>query len=153
MWFFRFLAIGLLSGILMIPLLHSPRGDGFEHLRLNAIMSLEIGWFLMVPVALVVGAGKAFSSSERSRPAPPGFVLGGITFAFGALVLHQAMAASRWLNGSPSGVGDPDGEYVMAAFAELSGAVIMIVGMVILISRAVAVIDSRKANIPAPTSR
>ncbi|WP_189239926.1 hypothetical protein [Planomonospora parontospora] len=32
MWFFRFLAIGLLSGILMVPLLHSPRGDGFEHL-------------------------------------------------------------------------------------------------------------------------
>ncbi|MFF0312562.1 hypothetical protein ACFYSC_34475 [Streptosporangium sp. NPDC004379] len=153
MWFFRFLAIGLLSGILMIPLLHSPRGDGFEHLRLNAIMSLEVGWFFLVPISLVAGVWKAFSSRELFRTAPPDFVLGGITFAFGALVLHQAMAASRWLNGSPSGVGDPDGEYVMAAFAELSGVVIMIVGMVILISRAVTVIDSREADIPAPTSR
>ncbi|MBG0820044.1 hypothetical protein HS048_04740 [Planomonospora sp. ID91781] len=116
-------------------------------------MSLEVGWFLLVPISLVVGAGKTFSASERPRPTPPGFVLGGVTFAFGALVLHQAMAASRWLNGSPSGVGDPDGEYVMAAFAELSGVVIMLVGMVILIGRVVAVIDSRKANIPAPMSR
>ncbi len=153
MWFFRFLAIGLLSGVLMIPLLHSPRGDGFEHLRLSVIMTLEFSWFFLVPISLVVGAWKTFSSSERPRPAPPGFVLGGITFAFGALVLHQAMAASRWLNDSPSGVGDPDGEYVMAAFAELSGVAIMIVGMVILIGRVVAIIDSREANIPTPTSR
>ncbi|WP_449066019.1 hypothetical protein [Planomonospora algeriensis] len=120
---------------------------------MSVIMTLEFSWFFLVPISLVVGAWKTFSSSERPRPAPPGFVLGGITFAFGALVLHQAMAASRWLNDSPSGVGDPDGEYVMAAFAELSGVAIMIVGMVILIGRVVAIIDSREANIPTPTSR
>lgn len=153
MWFFRFLAIGLLSGTLMIPLLHSPRDDGFEHLRLSAIMSLEIGWFLTVPISLMVGALWVGFFSKRPRPAPPGFVLGGITVAFGALVLSQAMATSRWLNGSPDGVGDPDGEYVMAAFAELSGAVTLLVGAVILSSRGVAVRRSRKTVAPAPMSR
>ncbi|MFI6509932.1 hypothetical protein ACIBCT_20205 [Streptosporangium sp. NPDC050855] len=153
MWFLRFLAIGLLGGTVMIPLLHSPRGDGFEHLRLDAIVSLEIGWFLTVPVSLVIGAWRVSFFSRRRRPAPPGFVLGGVTVAFGALVLSQAMAASRWLNGSPDGVGDPDGEYVMAAFAELSGVVTVLVGAAILIDRGVAVRHSRKGVVPASTSR
>ncbi|MEU4835402.1 hypothetical protein [Streptosporangium sp. NPDC023615] len=137
----------------MIPLLHSPRGEGFEHLRLDAITSLEIGWFLTVPVSLAAGALWVGFSSRRPRPAPPGFVLGGITVAFGSLVLSQAMAASRWLNGSPDGVGDPDGEYVLAAFAELSGAVTLPVGAVIVISRGVAVRRSRKMTVPALTNR
>mgnify|MGYP006964478968 CR=1 FL=1 len=153
MWFFRFLAIGLLSGTVMIPLLHPPRGDGFEHLRLSAIMSLEIGWFLTVPISLVVGALWVGFFSKRSRPAPPGFVLGGITVAFGALVLSQAMATSQWLNSSPAGVGDPDGEYIMAAFAELSGVVALLVGMVIVISRGATVRRSRKMTIPASMNR
>ncbi|MFF5247263.1 hypothetical protein ACFY3V_23500 [Streptosporangium sp. NPDC000095] len=153
MWFFRFFAIGLLSGTVMVPLLHSPRGEGFEHLRLDAIMNLEIGWFLMVPTSLVVGVFWVGFFSKRTRPVPPGFVLGGITIAFGALVLSQAMATSRWLNSWPSGVGDPDGEYVMAAFAELSGVVTLLVGAVILISRGVAVRHSRKMTAPASMSR
>ncbi|WP_449063359.1 hypothetical protein [Planomonospora algeriensis] len=41
----------------------------------------------------------------------------------------------------------------MAAFAKLSGVSMMLVGVVILIGRAVAIIDSRKADVPAPTSR
>ncbi|GAA3000449.1 hypothetical protein [Streptosporangium longisporum] len=153
MWFFRFLAIGLLGGTVMIPILHSPRGDGFEHLRLDAIMSLELGWFLTVPISLVAGALWVGFFRRRSRPAPPGFVLGGVTVTFGALVLSQAMAASRWLNGSPDGVGDPDGEYVMVAFAELSSVVALLVGAAILIDRGVTVRHSRKAVAPAPTSR
>ncbi|MBB2911006.1 hypothetical protein FHS43_002271 [Streptosporangium becharense] len=116
-------------------------------------MSLEIGQFLAVPIALAVGAWKATSSNKRSRPAPPDFVLAGITFAFGALILTQVMAASRWLNGSPSGVGDPDGEYVMAAFAELSGAVTLLTGTVIFIGRCVAVWRSRKVDAPTPAIR
>ncbi|MEU4829428.1 hypothetical protein [Streptosporangium sp. NPDC023615] len=85
-----------------------------------------------------------------TRPKPPGLVLGGVTFAFGALVLSQAMAASRRLNGSPAGVGDPDGEYVLAAFAELSGVVALLVGAVILIDQGVAVRRSRKTVVPHP---
>ncbi|MEU4537465.1 hypothetical protein AB0G15_21640 [Streptosporangium sp. NPDC023825] len=112
-------------------------------------MSLEIGWFLTVPVSLVAGVLWAGFFSKRPRPAPPGFVLGGITVAFGSLVLSQAMAASRWLNSSPAGVGDPDGEYVMMAFAELSGVVALLIGAVILISRGAAVQRSRKMDVPA----
>ncbi|MGJ6968975.1 hypothetical protein ACSDR0_44470 [Streptosporangium sp. G11] len=119
---------------------------------MDALISLEIGWFLMVPISLVVGALWVGFFGKRSRPAPPGFVLGGITVAFGALVLSQAMAASRWLNGSPAGVGDPDGEYVIAAFAELSGVVALLIGAVILISRGAAVRHSRKTVVLGPTS-
>ncbi|MGV9598709.1 hypothetical protein ACWDR1_18770 [Streptosporangium sandarakinum] len=153
MLFFRFLAIGLLSGAAVVPFLWDQRGDEFEHLRLAALMGLDFGQFLTVPITLVVGAWKSGSWSERPRPAPPGFVLGGITVAFGALVLTQAMASSRWLNGRPSGVGDPDGEYVMAALAELSGVVTLLVGIVILIGRGVAIACSPKVDMPPHVSR
>lgn len=153
MLFFRFFAIGLLGGTVLVPLLWLQRGDEFEHLRLAALMGLEVGQIFTVPVMLLVGAYKNNSWSKPPGSASPGFVLGGITFAFGALVLTQAMAASRWLNGRPSGVGDPDGEYVMAAFAELSGVVTLLVGTVILVGRSVAVWRSWKVDVPALTKR
>ncbi|MET9063643.1 hypothetical protein [Streptosporangium sandarakinum] len=153
MLFFRFLSIGLLSGTVMaIPLVWFSRGDGFEHLRLSAIMGLDFGQFLAVPIVLAVGTWKVRSWSKRPRPAPPGFVLGGIAFAFGALVLTQAVASLRWLNGPASGVGDPDGEYVMAVLAVLLGAVTLLAGTVILINRGIALRRSRKAGVPALTN-
>lgn len=135
----------------MVPLLWLQRGDEFEHLRLAALMGLDIGQVFTVPLMLLVGAWKTSFWSKPPRSASPGFVMGGITLAFGALVLTQATASSRWLNGRPSGVGDPDGEYVMAAFAELSGLVTLLVGTVILISRGVAVWRSRKVDVLALT--
>ncbi|MCC5576468.1 hypothetical protein IMZ11_12580 [Microtetraspora sp. AC03309] len=146
MWIIRFLAIGLLSGIALVPLLWLQRGDGFDHVRLAALMGLDIGQFLTVPLMLVFGAWRASPWSKRPRPAPPGFVLGGITSAFGALVMTQAAAAERWVEGSPSGVGDPDGEAVIAMLATLSGGVTLIIGIAILISRGMRVRDSRKVG-------
>ncbi|MFF5211152.1 hypothetical protein [Streptosporangium sp. NPDC000396] len=148
MVFNRFLAIGLLGGVALLPLLWLQRGDEFEHMRLAALMGLDIGQFFTVPVALAVGAWKVRPWNKRSRPASPGFVLGGVTFVFGALVMTQAMATTLWLEGRPSGVGDPDGESAMAMLAVLSGGVTLLVGTMILINRGIAVRRSRKMKVP-----
>ncbi|MGV9777205.1 hypothetical protein [Streptosporangium sp. NPDC003464] len=153
MLFSRFLAIGLLSGVALLPLLWLQRGDGFEHLRLAALMGLDIGQLFTVPIALVVGAWKASFWNKRPRPPAPGFVLGGITFAFGALVMTQAIATTRWLRGGPSGVGDPDGESVIAMLAVLSGGVALLVGTVILVKRSITVKRSRKMGVLTPTGQ
>lgn len=125
MFFLRFTAIGLLSGTVLVPFLWIQRGDNFDHIRLAALMGLEI--------ALAVGA-----LWKRSWRTPPGFVLGVVTSVFGALVVTQATAAMRWLEGNPSGVGNPDGEVATAAVTTLAGGVALLVGTLILIDRSVA---------------
>ncbi|MEV4093754.1 hypothetical protein [Streptosporangium saharense] len=42
-----------------------------------------------------------------------------------------------WLEGGPSGVGDPDGEVATAMVTALSGGVALLVGTLILIDRSV----------------
>ncbi|GAA4575824.1 hypothetical protein [Planotetraspora kaengkrachanensis] len=153
MWFNRFLAIGFLSGIAMLPVLWIQRGDEFEHIRLAALIGLDAGQFLTVPITLAVGAWKASPWNKRPRPTAPGFVLGGITFAFGALIMTQAIAAIRWLDGRPPGVGDPDGETGAALQAVPSGGVTLLAGAAILINRAIAAKRSRKVVVPVLTDR
>ncbi|MGP3917401.1 hypothetical protein [Nonomuraea sp. 10N515B] len=88
----RWLAIGLLCGAIVIPLGWSPRGDGFEHARLTAVMGLVMGQLVTVPTGLL--AGIVLSVVER-RTRPPGYVLGGITMVFGAVVMTQGWATSE----------------------------------------------------------
>ncbi|MGC5009820.1 hypothetical protein ACLQ2R_03545 [Streptosporangium sp. DT93] len=152
MVFLRFLAMGLLSGAVMLPFLWFQRGDESEYLRLVALMGLISVQFVMIAIMLAAGAWRVSFWSRRPRPAPPGLVLGGITFAFGAVVLTQAMTLSRRFGGWLSGAGDLDGERVMAAFAGLSGLVTLLVGAVILAARVVAVRRSREVNVPATTN-
>ncbi|MGW0064804.1 hypothetical protein ACWDTT_33380 [Streptosporangium sandarakinum] len=153
MLFLRFSAIGLLCGVVLVPLFWIQRGDEFEHLRLAALMGLDVAQVVTIPIALAVGAWKARPWSKRPRPSPPGFVLGGATFAFGALVMTQAIATTRWLDGRPSGVGDPDGESFMAMLAVLSGGVTLLISAVILINRSAALRRSRKVDVPVPAGR
>ncbi|GAA3309567.1 hypothetical protein GCM10020219_013340 [Nonomuraea dietziae] len=129
----RFLALGLLGGVMAIPLLWGPRGSGFEHARLSALIGLEAGQFVTVPVGLLISVVLA---GRRLRTRPPGYVLGVVTIAFGALVATQGWATVTWVEGRPGGLGDPDGEFVMAVLALLSGVFTVVVGMVIVLVRA-----------------
>ncbi|MFB9719954.1 hypothetical protein [Planobispora longispora] len=150
MWIIRALALGLLIGVAPLPLLWIQSGDEFEHLALATLIGLDVGQFFSVPIALTICAWEISPWRKRPRPAPPGFVLGGITLTFGALVVALGLVVMRWLDGRPSGVGDPDGETAMAALAVLSGGAALIVGMVILAHRNAAVRRSRKVSVPAP---
>ncbi|MEU9833478.1 hypothetical protein AB0D67_18320 [Streptosporangium sp. NPDC048047] len=153
MLFLRFSAIGLLCGVALVPFFWIQRGDEFEHLRLAALMGLDVAQIVTVSIALAVGAWKARPWSKRPRPSPPGFALGGITFAFGVLVMTQALATTRWLGGRPAGVGDPDGESFMAMLAALSGGVTLLISAVILIKRSAALRRSPKVDVPMPAGR
>ncbi|WP_431904398.1 hypothetical protein, partial [Nonomuraea sp. bgisy101] len=84
------------------------------------------------PIGFVVGAARV---SRRLWTRSPGYILGAITIAFGVLAATQACATVNWIEGRPAGVGDPDGEFVMAVFAVLSGAFTTFVGVVIVFVR------------------
>ncbi|MEU4549073.1 hypothetical protein [Nonomuraea dietziae] len=129
----RFLALGLLSGVMAIPLLWGPRGSGLEHARLSALIGLDAGQFVTVPVGLMIGV---VLTAQRLWTRPPGHVLGMITIAFGALVVTQGWATVGWVEGRPGGIGDPDGEFVMAVLALLSGVFTTVVGVAIVLVRA-----------------
>jgi hypothetical protein len=128
----RLLAIGHLSGALAVPFWLLPRGDGFEHARLAMITALWMGQFLTVPLGLVVGLVLAVMDSWTR---PPGYVLGAITTAFGVIVADQAWLTANWVDGSPSGLGDPDGESGVAFLAFVSGVVTILVGLAIVLVR------------------
>ncbi|WP_327088450.1 hypothetical protein OIE66_40055 [Nonomuraea sp. NBC_01738] len=128
----RLLAIGLLGGALAVPLFPAVRGDGFEHVRLAALMSLDMGQMVTVPVALVVGIVLAVT---RSWNRTPGYVLGAITMVFGVIVVTQGWPTMSWVDQRPSGIGDPDGEFVIAFLAFASGAITILVGFLIVILR------------------
>jgi hypothetical protein len=127
----RLLAIGLLSGVvaLLFPL---SRGDGFEHARFEVLMGMGMIQFITVTVSLVVGFVLVIAGWWRR---PPGYVLGAITTAFGVIVVTQAWATMSWIDGRPPGLGDPDGEFVMAVLAFASGAVTSLVGLFIVLIR------------------
>ncbi|MEV0625807.1 hypothetical protein ACI2LC_11930 [Nonomuraea wenchangensis] len=128
----RLLAIGLLSGVIAVPLLWLQRGEGFEHARLAALMALDMGQFVSVSAGLVVGF--VLTATDRwSRT--PGFVLGTITTAFGVLVATQAWPTMNWVDGRPSGLGDPDGESAIALLALASGVFTTLVGLSIVLFR------------------
>ncbi|MEO3874172.1 hypothetical protein ABGB18_35685 [Nonomuraea sp. B12E4] len=128
----RLLTIGLLSGVVAVPFLWLQRGDGFEHARFAALMALDVGQFVTVPVALVVGLVLAVTGSWTRTP---GYALGAITTAFGVIVASQAWPTTSWVDGRPSGLGDPDGELVMAVLALASGLVTTLVGLSIVLLR------------------
>ncbi|MEV6159911.1 hypothetical protein AB0L53_57200 [Nonomuraea sp. NPDC052129] len=128
----RLLAIGLLSGVVAVPFWSVPRGDGFEHARFAVLTALGMGQFLTVPVGLAAGFVLAVMGSWTR---PPGHVLGAITAAFGAIVATQAWPTMSWIDGRPSGLGDPDGESVIAFLAFASGAITILVGLSIVLIR------------------
>ncbi|MEU4834082.1 hypothetical protein [Streptosporangium sp. NPDC023615] len=82
-----------------LPLLWLWQGDGSEYPRLAALTGVIAVQFVMIPIMLAAGAWRVAFWSRRPRPAPPGLVLGGITFAFGALVLTLATDVSRRFGG------------------------------------------------------
>ncbi|MEU9886896.1 hypothetical protein [Sphaerisporangium sp. NPDC051011] len=154
MWFFRYLALGFLSAAAVAPVMWIQRGDELEHMRLAALIGFDLAQFLTVPIALAIGIYKVLGAREdRPPPSPPGLVLGSVTAAFGAVLMTQAIAATRWVDGRSSGIGDPDGESVMAAFAVLSGATILTVGATILLTRRTAIRRTRTPAAPAATGR
>ncbi|MEV4291885.1 hypothetical protein AB0K40_40825 [Nonomuraea bangladeshensis] len=128
----RLLAVGLLSGVIAVPFLWNQRGEGFEHARLAALMALDMGQFVGVSVGLVVGFVLAATGRWNRTP---GYVLGTITAAFGVLVATQAWPTMSWVDGRPSGLGDPDGESVIAFLAFASGLFTILVGLSIVLLR------------------
>ncbi|GGS79859.1 hypothetical protein GCM10010176_024060 [Nonomuraea spiralis] len=127
----RLLAIGLLGGVVM-PLMWLRRGEDFEQARLSALILLEVGQFIAVPVGLVAGLVLA-ALGLWSRP--PGFVLGAVTSVFGVIVAALAWATMGWIDGDPPGIGDPDGESLVALLAFASGVVTIVVGLAIALVR------------------
>ncbi len=128
----RLLAIGLLSGVAVLPLIWLQRGENFEHARLAALMALDAGQVVTVPVALLVGV---VLTATRSWTRTPGYALGSITTLFGLVVATQAWAAMNWVEGRPSGIGDPDGEFVVAVVALFSGVITTLAGALVLLLR------------------
>ncbi|WP_127938056.1 hypothetical protein [Nonomuraea polychroma] len=134
----RCLALGLLGGAVVAAMMVilfglSPRGDGFEHARLAALMLLVMGQILTVPIGLATGIVLGVTQPART----PGYVLGGITMVFGILVMMQGWATSDWADGRPSGIGDPDGESGLGALAALSGAFTVAIALIIFIVRSI----------------
>lgn len=115
-----------------MPFLWLQRGADFEHARLAALMALVLGQVLTVPLGLVVGLGLAVAGRWARTP---GHVLGAVTTVFGVVVIALARSTDRWIEGRPSGIGDPDGEYAMVMFALLSGVVTVLVGLAIVAIR------------------
>lgn len=128
----RFLAIGLLSPAMAIPFLWHPRGDGFEHARLDALTTLVLLQVVTVPLGLVIGT---VLSVARPPKRPPGYAFGAITTAFGLLVVTQGWATSTWADGRPAGIGDPDDESVLGFIAACSGVFTTVIGAALLIVR------------------
>ncbi|MEV4224860.1 hypothetical protein [Nonomuraea sp. NPDC049725] len=126
------LAIGLLSGVAVLPLIRLQRGENFEHARLAALTALDAGQVITVPLALLVGV---VLTAKRSWTRTPGYTLGSITTLFGVVVATQAWAAMNWVEGRPSGIGDPDGEFVVAVVALFSGVITTLVGALVLLFR------------------
>ncbi|MFI7709258.1 hypothetical protein [Nonomuraea sp. NPDC049480] len=146
----RFLAIGLLSAVVAIPFLGSPRGDGFEHARLDALISLVLVQVVTVPIGVLIGIVLTFIRPWWRRP---GYVIGTVTTAFGVLVTTQGWATSTWADGGPSGIGDPDGESVLGFIGACSGMFTIAIGMIILVVRWVPELTqsppARTRNAPA----
>ncbi|MEV5557296.1 hypothetical protein AB0L44_26890 [Nonomuraea wenchangensis] len=128
----KLLAINLLGGVVALPFLWIQRGDSFEHARLAALMALDAGQVATVPLGLLVGIVLV---ATRSWTRTPGYALGSITILFGVIVATQAWATMNWVEGRPSGVGDPDAEFVMALFALFSGVITTFVGVLIVLFR------------------
>ncbi|MET7336028.1 hypothetical protein [Nonomuraea sp. NPDC005650] len=128
----RLLAIGLLSGVVTVPILWLQRGDGFEHVRLAALSALVLGQFLTVLAGLVVGSVLIATGSWTRTP---GYVLGAITTVFGVIVATQAWSTMNWVDGGPAGIGDPDDVSLTMLLASFSGGVTTLVGVSIVLFR------------------
>ncbi|MER6513412.1 hypothetical protein ABT158_41845 [Nonomuraea sp. NPDC001636] len=129
----RLFAIGLLAGAALCLVLWPPlRADDFQHARLSTLMALEMGQFVTVPIALVGGFVLAVKGAWARTP---GYLLGTVTTLFGVLVATQAWAMGEWVDTGPPGIGDPEGESVLAFLGLFSGAVTTVVGLSILMLR------------------
>ncbi|MFB9961908.1 hypothetical protein [Sinosporangium siamense] len=122
----RLFAIGLLLSTAGIPL-GIEKGDGFDHLRLAALMGLLIGHFIALPLVLLLGIGIG-SFQSRPGPQPFGYILGGISLVFGLVVISQSWATSSWLETEPEGVGDTSGEFAITMLTGLSGWIALLLG-------------------------
>ncbi|MCK2214350.1 hypothetical protein MF672_011185 [Actinomadura sp. ATCC 31491] len=125
----RYLALGLLCGLFGV--FGAPRGEGFEHARLSAIMGMELVQLLTVPLGLVIGLIVAVTRRGR----PPGRPLAAVMIAFGVVLFTQAGATGAWVDTDPPGIGDPDGEAVVAMLGRLEGLFAVFVGLVVLVVR------------------
>ncbi|SDM12463.1 hypothetical protein SAMN05421869_13698 [Nonomuraea jiangxiensis] len=143
----RLLAIGLLGGVVAVPFLWVQRGDGFEYARFAALMALDLGQLVTVPVELGIGFVLAVMGLWTRTP---GYVLGVVTAVFGVFVAGQAWPTMRWVDGRPSGFGDPDGEFVMVVLALASGVVTTLVGFSIVLFRWSGY-DPSERQTPGPT--
>ncbi|WP_188188890.1 hypothetical protein [Nonomuraea sp. SYSU D8015] len=86
---------------------------------------------LTVPIGLLTGI--VFTVTQPRRP--PGYALGAITTVFGVLVTTQGLATSTWADGSPAGIGDPDGEGFIGLVAACSGLFTTAIGLSIVLLR------------------
>ncbi|WP_343955191.1 hypothetical protein, partial [Nonomuraea longicatena] len=127
----RLLTIGFLGGVVGLLVFWTQRGDGFEHVRLDALLAMEAAQVVTVPLGLVVGIVLA---ATRTWTRTPGYVLGSIAILFGAIVATQGWATTNWLEG-PGGVGDTDGEFLIAFIAQLSGVITTLLGLLIVFFR------------------
>ncbi|NRQ31601.1 hypothetical protein HII36_07055 [Nonomuraea sp. NN258] len=128
----RLLAIGLIGGVLAVPPLWRPRGDGFEHGALGALIGLELGQLVTVPLGFVVGLALAIAKVWTRAP---GYILGTITTVFGLTVIVLAWTTVGWVDGEATGLGDTDAEFAAAFLAFFSGAGTALVGFAIVLLR------------------
>ncbi|GAA4521338.1 hypothetical protein GCM10023096_45730 [Nonomuraea ferruginea] len=129
----RLLAVGLISGgVMTIPFLWAQRGSDFEHVRLSALIGLNLGQLVTVPLGLLIGIVLV---AMRSWTRPPGYVLAAATIVFGVVVATQAWAMADWAEGRPAGIGDPDGEVGLGGLNALAGGFTVLLGVSIALIR------------------
>jgi hypothetical protein len=129
--------------VLTVPVLWFQQGDGFEHARLAALMALVVGQCVTVPIGLVIGF---VLGTLGVWVRTPGYVFGAVTTGFGVVVVLQALAATRWVDTRPTGLGDPDLEGGLVFMTSASGVVTVVVGMAVVLLRW-AGYDSRTAPV------
>ncbi|MBB6346199.1 hypothetical protein FHU36_002708 [Nonomuraea muscovyensis] len=122
----------LSGGVMTIPFIRAQPGSDLDHVRLDALIIMNLAQLLTVPLGLLIGIVLVAS---RWWTRPPGYVLAAVTIVFGVVVTTQAWAMTSWAEGRPSGIGDPDGEVVLGALNVLAGAFTILLGVSIALIR------------------
>jgi hypothetical protein len=142
--FIRFLAMGLISGAaiaaaLLLRAWHVAPTDDFYEWSMSALIALDIGQFITVPVALLVLAWKAYRRG-RDELKLPGLFLGVCTVVFGVIVMRLGGSVAKWAEeSSGAGFGDRDVRALLGALNELSGVITCIFGTLILVMRLLSI--------------
>ncbi|TDE35369.1 hypothetical protein E1295_36160 [Nonomuraea mesophila] len=123
----RLFALGLISGgVMTIPFIGDRSGSDVNHVRLDALITMNLFQLVTVPLGLLIGILLVFM---RSWARPPGYVMAAATIVFGVVVATQAWAVMSWAEGPPPGIGDPDGEVGLGVLNVLGGAFTILVGV------------------------